>query len=200
MDAIGVIINKKAKNAGKAKYYLDGLKNANIPHISYRTTPKNLPAVLKQCIHEHQIILVGGGDGTIRTAAHYCANIPIILGVIPLGTLNHFAKELELPFTIEKLVDSLSAKKTVKIDLVKVNDFIFINNSSIGFYPRFAVKTEKYNKTYNKWLSYIPGFIESFKQHPVFNLTIKSKNLNLNLRTSFLMVSNNLYSYEFPAT
>ncbi len=200
MDAIGVIINKKAKNASKATYYLEGLKNANIPHNLYMTTPQNLPAIIRKCIPQHQILLVGGGDGTIRTAAHYCANTPIILGVLPLGTLNHFSKELELPTTVDEILDCLKAPKTIKIDLAKVNDHIFINNSSIGFYPKFAVKRDQYNKIYNKWLSYIPGFIESFKQHPVFTLTIKSKNLNLSLRTSFLMISNNLYSYEFPAT
>ncbi|KTD06392.1 Diacylglycerol kinase [Legionella gratiana] len=200
MDTIAVIINKMANNPAKAILYLDGLKDANISYTLYETTPKKLPTTIKKCISEHKIILIGGGDGTIRTAAHYCAHTSIILGVIPLGTFNHFAKELDLPCSVKELVACLQKSHTIKIDLAEVNDIIFINNSSIGFYPKFAVKREQYNKSYNKWLSYIAGFIESLKKHPVFNLTVKSKNLDLSLHTSFLMVSNNLYSYQFPAT
>ncbi|HHT0593057.1 TPA: diacylglycerol/lipid kinase family protein [Legionella anisa] len=200
MDAIAVIINKMAKNSANAILYLDGLKSANISYILYETTPKNLPATIKKCIEKHKIILVGGGDGTIRTAAHYCAYTSVILGVIPLGTLNHFAKELDLPSDVKEIVVSLKKFHTIKIDLAAVNDIIFINNSSIGFYPKFADKRDQYTKSYNKWLSYIPGFIKSFKKHPAFTLTVKSKSLDLSLHTSFLMVSNNVYSYQFPAT
>ncbi|HHF7373405.1 diacylglycerol/lipid kinase family protein [Legionella bozemanae] len=200
MDTIAVIINKMAKNSSKAILYLEGLKGANISYILYETTPKNLPKTIKKCINKYKVILIGGGDGTIRTAAHYCVHTSIILGVIPLGTLNHFAKELGLPSGVQEIVASLKKLHTIKIDLAEVNDNIFINNSSIGFYPKFADKREQYNKNYNKWLSYIPGFIESLKKHPVFTLTVKSKNLDLSLHTSFLMVSNNIYCYKFPAT
>ncbi|MCE0723591.1 diacylglycerol kinase family protein [Legionella resiliens] len=200
MDTIAVIINKMAQNSAKAILYLDGLKSANISYILYEATPKNLPATIKKCIKKYKIILIGGGDGTIRTAAHYCAHTSVILGVIPLGTLNHFAKEQALPSDVKDIVTSLKKSHTIKIDLAAVNDIIFINNSSIGFYPKFADKRDQYNKSYNKWLSYIPGFIQSFKKHPVFSLTVKSKNLDLSFHTSFLMVSNNVYSYKFPAT
>lgn len=200
MDAIAVIINKKAKNSSQAESYLKGFDNAGISYKLYDVSPQKLPETLKKCIKKHQTILVGGGDGTIRTAAHYCVNTPVILGILPLGTLNHFAKELDLPGTIEEITQSLKKLKTIKVDVAEVNDFIFVNNSSIGFYPKFAQKRDKYTKKYNKWLSYLPGFIESFKNHPVFSLTLKGKNLDVSLRTSFLMISNNLYSYKFPTT
>ncbi|OEH45311.1 lipid kinase YegS [Legionella parisiensis] len=107
MDTIAVIINKKAKNSANAILYLDGLKAADISYTLYETTPRNLPKTIKKCITIHKVILAGGGDGTIRTAAHYCAHKPIILGVIPLGTLNHFASELGLPSSVNEIVASL---------------------------------------------------------------------------------------------
>ncbi|WP_028389001.1 diacylglycerol/lipid kinase family protein [Legionella fairfieldensis] len=198
--AIAVIINNKAKNYAQADTYLEAFNKAGISYVLYKTTPEDLVATIQQCIHQFKIIVMGGGDGTVRTAAHYCIHKPVVLGVLPLGTLNHFAKEMNLPGSVKEIIASLKKPCTLTIDVAKVNDFIFINNSSIGFYPKFAAKRDQYNKIYNKWLSYIPAFIESLKRYKSFPLTIKSKNMNLSLYTSFVMVSNNVYSYEFPAT
>lgn len=200
MQHIAVILNNKARNYSEATAYLEGFKDAEILYDLYDLIPEQLAGTLQKCIKNYTVILIGGGDGTIRTAAHYCACKPIVLGVLPLGTLNHFAKEMCLPGSVEELVASLKEYHTMTIDLAKVNGLIFINNSSIGFYPKFADQRDQYSKYYNKWLSYIPGFIESLKKHNSFHLTLKSKQLNLSLHTSFLMISNNVYSYEFPAT
>ncbi|USQ15361.1 NAD(+)/NADH kinase (plasmid) [Legionella lytica] len=198
MDTIAVILNNKARNHSAASPYLQGLHDAEIAYHLYDKAPEELSETIKECIKTYKIILVGGGDGTIRTAAHHCAHTPIILGVLPLGTLNHFAKEMGLPMSVNEFVTCLKEQQTSTIDVAKVNDFIFINNSSIGFYPKFADKRDQYSKYYNKWLSYIPGFLGSIKKHKSFNLIIKSKNRQLSLHTSFLMVSNNVYTYEFP--
>lgn len=200
MHTVAVILNNKARNHSEADAYLEGFKDADILYDLYDASPEQLTDTIQKCIKSHSTILIGGGDGTIRTAAHYCAFTPIILGVLPLGTLNHFAKEMCLPGSVKELVASIKASHTTTIDLAKVNDLIFVNNSSIGFYPKFADKRDQYSKFYNKWLSYIPGFIESLKKHRSYTITINSKNLNLSLYTSFLMISNNVYSYEFPAT
>ncbi|PJE10757.1 diacylglycerol kinase family protein [Legionella sp.] len=200
MNTIAVVINNKAKNHAEYKPYLDAFEETKIPYKLYVISPKKLALTLQKCISKHKLIFVGGGDGTIRTAAQYCINTSTILGVLPLGTLNHLAKELGLPLNAKDLIESLQKNQTVTIDVGTVNGFIFLNNASVGFYPKFANKRDLYTRTYNKWLSYIPSFIHSLKKHRIISLTIKSKHLNLSLRTSFLMVSNNLYSYEFPMT
>jgi len=198
MNKIAMIINNKAQNAAAAKDYFDGFKEAKISHKLYETDPENLIATIKGCIKLHKLILIGGGDGSIRTAAQYCAHTSVILGVIPLGTLNHFSKELGLPSNVQEVIDSIKQPHTITIDLAEVNGMIFVNNSSIGFYPKFASKRDLYSKSYYKWFSYIPGFINSIKRHKTFSLDIKNENFNLSVCTSFLMISNNLYSYEFP--
>lgn len=198
METIAVIINTHAKNSIKAKDYCKGLRKASIPYKLYKTKADNLDSILKSCVKKYRLILIGGGDGTIRTAAHYCAHKSIILAVLPLGTLNHFSKELDLPSSVEELIESLTYRHSDSIDLAEVNDMIFINNSSFGFYPKFAEQRDLYSKTINKWLSYIPSLIDSFRKHKAYKLTVKSRYLNFPLYTSFLMISNNLYSYEFP--
>lgn len=200
MDKPALIINLKAKNAHSVSDYTAGFKGAGISYRLYEIEPDQIVDCIKQCIKKHSILLIGGGDGTVRTAAQCCANTPIILGVVALGTLNHFAKELGLPLTVQELIDAVNQCQTSHIDLAEVNGLIFVNNSSLGFYPKFARERDVYTKKLSKWLSYIPSLIQSFRKHDVFTLSVKSKNLNLSFKTSFLMISNNIYSYEFPAT
>ncbi|MDP1603278.1 MAG: diacylglycerol kinase family protein [Legionella sp.] len=200
MDSIGIVINNKAKNAASLDPYLDALSKSELPYKLYKTEPQNLNGTLKKAVKDHAILLIGGGDGSIRSAAQYCSNSSTILGVIPLGTMNHFAKELGLPANAPELVQAIRNKKTITIDVAEVNGLIFVNNSSIGFYPVFARKRQYYAKFYNKWLSYIPGFIEAWRSHDSFSIIIKNKNLNRQLTTSFFMISNNLYTFEFPLT
>lgn len=197
---IAIIINNKAKNASLIENYLKEFAAAGFVYELYQIEPNDLVITIKKCVVQYRILLVGGGDGTIRTAAQYCINQTTILGVIALGTLNHFAKELDLPTNPAELIACLHKSNTQMIDVAEVNGFVFINNSSIGFYPKFAKKRDYYTKKWNKWLSYIPGFIESFKNHEVFALQIKNEGITLSLYTSFLMISNNLYTYEFPST
>ena len=103
-----------------------------------------------------------------------------------------------MPANPEELCLAIKENKTKTIDVAQVNNSVFVNNSSIGFYPHFANKRDYYTRFYNKWLSYIPGFIQALLYHPSFNLDIKNEAFAHHLKTSFLMVSNNLYSYGFP--
>ncbi|CEK11067.1 diacylglycerol/lipid kinase family protein [Legionella hackeliae] len=200
MAKFAVVLNKNAKNAAQIDAYLDAFDKEKIDYQCYQVESKDLENQIKQCLTEFPIILVGGGDGTIRTAAQWCANTNIILGVLPLGTMNHFAKELGLPLTIKEIITSIKNKDTMRIDLAEVNGKIFVNNSSIGFYPKLAKKRDYYSKYYPKFLSYIPSFLQTLRYHETFSITTKSNELNFSVHTSFFMISNNLYSYQFPAT
>ena len=197
---IAIIINKEARNAANAKSWLEKFDEAKINYDLYEIKPDQLTSTIKQCAGKHKIMLIGGGDGSIRMAAQYCARTSMQLGVLPLGTMNHLAKELSLPQTPEELVEVIKNQSTSFIDTAEVNGLLFLNNSSIGFYPKLTIKRERYSKFYNKWISYIPSFIESLKKHEVYKVTIKSKNLNQTVKTSFLMISNNLYTLKFPLT
>lgn len=198
MTDLGIVVNNKARNAEALPAYLDAFEQHKIKYQLYQTEPDQLDEILKKATEVHSVLLVGGGDGTVRSATQHCLHSQTILGVLPLGTLNHFAQELALPATPEALIQAITKNKTTIIDVAQVNDSVFVNNSSIGFYPHFATKRNHYNKFYNKWLSYLPGLWDTLKSHPSFELSIKNAEFNISLRTSFLMISNNLYSYEFP--
>lgn len=80
-------------------------------------------------------IVAGGGDGTLSAVAESLAGHDIPLGILPLGTLNHFAKDLGISTDLEDAVRVVLAGHTVRVDVGEVNGQVFLNNSSLGLYP-----------------------------------------------------------------
>jgi len=88
-------------------------------------------------------VVVGGGDGSIASVAGVLADTEIPLGILPLGTLNHFAKDLGIPLQVEQAADVIADGFVRSVDLGEVNGESFINNSSIGIYPYLVVDRER---------------------------------------------------------
>lgn len=78
------------------------------------------------------LLVVGGGDGTIAAAAGAIAHTPVVLGVLPLGTANDFARTLEIPRELPGAVRNLVAGKVVDVDLGRVDGRAFVNVASVG--------------------------------------------------------------------
>ncbi|AHE68045.1 diacylglycerol/lipid kinase family protein [Legionella oakridgensis] len=198
MHPLAIIVNNKAKNISALTTYLEELTNHHLTYELFEVTPERLDHTIRQCKKNYPVLLIGGGDGTLRSAAQLCADTNILLAVLPLGTMNHLAKELALPSDPKTLAQAILQRNTVTIDLGEVNDLIFLNNASLGFYPLFTRERDYFNKFYNKWLSYLPGLIQSMKKHDYLSLIIQYKNKHIFINTAFLMISNNLYCYQFP--
>ena len=100
----------------------------------------------------YQTIIAGGGDGTISSVAGVLAGTGRILGVLPLGTLNHFAKDLQIPLDIEGALNTIVASNIMQVDVGEVNGRFFLNNSSLGLYPRIVREREKQQRLgWGKW-------------------------------------------------
>lgn len=99
-----------------------------------------------------QIVAAGGGDGTINAVVNAIAGHDITLGVLPLGTLNHFAKDLGIPIALEDAARVIIAGHTSHVDVGEVNGRAFLNNSSLGLYPRIVQLRERYRaRGIRKW-------------------------------------------------
>ena len=87
------------------------------------------------------LVIVGGGDGTISAAASALAGTRTrtLLGILPLGTLNHFARDLGLPLDLAEAAKVIAAGKERQVDIAEMNGRVFINNSAIGLYPLMVV-------------------------------------------------------------
>ena len=86
----------------------------------------------------HEIVVAAGGDGTVSAVASELAGSGMILGILPLGTLNHFAKDVGIPLTLPEAMDILAEGHVVKVDVGDINGRVFINNISLGIYPAFV--------------------------------------------------------------
>lgn len=100
-----------------------------------------------------QTIIAGGGDGTVNGVAQLMVGHSAHLGVLPLGTLNHFARDLDIPLDLREAAQVILDGTSLRVDVGEVNGRFFLNNSSLGLYPRIVQLRERYKaRGAFKWL------------------------------------------------
>ncbi len=107
-----------------------------------------LRSITRSALREKpRIIVAGGGDGTLSAVASLLVGTDTALGVLPLGTLNHFARDLRIPTQLDQAVAVLAAGYQTRIDLGEVNGRTFLNNSSLGLYPGIVRDRERQQRS-----------------------------------------------------
>jgi len=81
---------------------------------------------------EPDLLIAGGGDGTLSLAARHLAYRDVALGIVPLGTTNNFARTLGIPLNVAGAVGLLTRGKVADVDLGQVNGTFFANLVSVG--------------------------------------------------------------------
>ncbi len=139
-------------------------------------------------------LVAGGGDGTINTAASAVAGTDIPLGVLPLGTLNHFAKDLGLPIDLAEAVRIVLGGRTTRVDVGEVNGRVFLNNSSIGVYPRLVRLRDRYQKRgLGKWIAAFWAMLVVLRRHSFMGVRVVADGETIVRRTPFVFIGNNEY-------
>lgn len=134
--SVAVVVNTGSRR-GAAAYdeALRHLTRAGVPVTSRNAvdTGADLAATLGRVIDEgHDLVVVGGGDGTVSCAAGRAAGTEVTLGVLPLGTANDFARTLELPTDLAAACDTLAHGKVVDLDLGRADGQPYLNVASAG--------------------------------------------------------------------
>jgi diacylglycerol kinase family enzyme len=146
---------------------------------------------------EYDLIVAGGGDGTINTVASAIVDSDKTLGVLPLGTLNHFAQDLKIPLDLEAAVQNLIEGHAIKIDVGEVNGRIFLNNSSLGLYPIIVREREKQQRLGSgKWPAFVWAAITALRRYPFLDVRLKTGGVDLVRWTPFVFIGNNEYIME----
>jgi diacylglycerol kinase family enzyme len=150
---------------------------------------------------ELDAIIVGGGDGSIQSVAGVLAGTGAPLGILPLGTLNHFAKDLGIPATLEGAVATIATQAARSVDVGEVNGHVFINNSSIGIYPFLVFERERQGRRrrLSKWTAMILAGARVLRNLPLFRLRIRVENISEFIRSPCVFVGNNEYHLTLPA-
>lgn len=140
-------------------------------------------------------VVVGGGDGSVNAAAGLLAGSGVPLGVLPLGTLNHFAKDVGMPDGFEEAAAVIATAGRRAVDVAEVNGLVFVNNSLLGAYPYMVADRERRRAAYGlgKWPAMTLAFLRMLARFPRRRLILSFEGGQLPVRTPSLMVGVNEY-------
>ena len=181
-EALALIIKVAAERGWEARF----------PHCSGATNI-NLLAVEARAVGG--LVVAGGGDGTVSAVAAALVDTDTALGVLPMGTLNHFAKDLGIPLKLEEAVQTLFAGKIVRVDVGDVNGRIFLNNSSIGFYPRIVQTREhEQRRGRSKWVAFALAAATVVRKSRTLSVELdRDHSQSRFYDTPFVFIGNNRY-------
>ena len=143
------------------------------------------------------IVVATGGDGTVSGVAAGLVDSSAALGVLPLGTLNHFARDLHIPSDLGKAVAVVVAGHIGQVDAGEVNGALFVNNSSIGIYPSIVDAREELRRQgHRKWPAMAIATARVLRRYRGVTVTIEADGRRRAWRTPFVFIGNNEYEID----
>lgn len=178
-------ITRLAAEKGAAASIVQAGGGDDLAQLAQAAMDKHRPAAVVAC----------GGDGTVSAIARLLAGSDIPLGVLPLGTFNHFAKDAGIPLDIPAAIEAVFSGDAASIDLGEVNGRTFLNNSSIGVYPRLVRhRNAERRRGRNKWLAFIKAIAAVMRRHGLFDVALAvDGERQLSRHTAFVFLGNNEY-------
>jgi len=147
-----------------------------------------------------KLLVVGGGDGSVGAAAGALAGTATALAVLPLGTRNHFARDLGIPLALDQAARLAAAGRARRIDVAQVNGRVFVNNSAIGLYPLMVIDREAQESRLGRskrWAMLVAS-ARTLLRFSSERLTLTVNDLKARVETPLLFVGNNPYRLEMP--
>jgi diacylglycerol kinase family enzyme len=147
------------------------------------------------------LLIVGGGDGSVGAAAAALAGTKTALGILPLGTLNHFARDLGVPLRLEEAARLIADGTERRVDVAEMNGRVFINNSAIGLYPLMVVDRDLQRKRLgrSKRLAMLVASARTLARFNHQRLTLTVNDEKARIDTPLLFVGNNDYRLDLGA-
>lgn len=188
-----IIYNPKSGSALPVAELKQKFKAAGIEVAETLAVGANLEADLQKFIGQDVVIAGCGGDGTISHIASYLVGTNQQFAPLPGGTLNHFTKDLGVPQNLDEAIANLPQLTPRKVDVMRVNDRVVINNSSLGLYPStLRMRDEMKQGNIGKWPAAILACLKAFWRYRTYTVTIGGETF----RTPFVFVGNNDYHLE----
>lgn len=157
----------------------------------------DVAALARDAARASEVVVAAGGDGTVNTVAGALLGTSASLGVLPAGTLNHFARDLKLPTDLAEAARRVVEGHPVAVDAAEVNGHVFVNNSSIGVYPNAVSIREKLRKDgYRKWTAMAIAAWRVFRTYRGLHVQLTINGRVTSTRTPFVFVGNNEYTIE----
>jgi YegS/Rv2252/BmrU family lipid kinase len=200
MQKIGIIINATA-GSSKGKELASRIsaifeRNGVQARIKV-ANGKQISAIARAMRDKHyDLIVAAGGDGTVSTVASQIVECDVVLGVLPLGTLNHFARDLGIPLDLEEAADAICRGEVRAVDIGSVNEKFFINNSSLGLYADQVRLRQVWRKRIGRWPALIVASIVTLVRYRHLRITANFNGQSVSRHCPLALISNNEYRLE----
>lgn len=142
------------------------------------------------------VLLAGGGDGTISAAAEICFHTGKPLAVLPAGTMNLFARSLKLPMALDQALVALASGEVRQVDIATANGKVFVHQYSVGIHTRLVRMREQlvYRSRLGKMVASVRAIVKAVARPPVFWAEIRTGRGLEQRKATGISVTNNLLS------
>jgi diacylglycerol kinase family enzyme len=201
MTHIPVILNHRAgvRDVGREEEILAAFAShgisAEIKNVD-ADGDGDFTSLVRGCVTDRcPVVVVGGGDGSLHAAAGVLAGTDTALGILPGGTLNHFAKNLAVPLGVEDAIAVIVAGVIRNVDVGEANGQVFINNASLGLYPSVVRRREAIQQRLgrSKWLAFAIATRRALLRYRLLLVRVRIKDNDYVRRTPFVFIGNNSY-------
>jgi diacylglycerol kinase family enzyme len=200
-DGISVIINERSGTEARpdagAEVQALFAKQGVPTRLERVREPGDIAARARQAASRGDVLVAAGGDGTVSTVAAVAVETHATFGVLPMGTLNHFAKDVGIPLDLEGAVSVIVAGHVRPLDVGEVNGRIFVNNSSVGLYPRMVLERKaEQRRGRGKWTAFGLAMVRTWQDYRMVVARLAVDGKEVIVRTPFVFVGNNQYQME----
>jgi diacylglycerol kinase family enzyme len=154
----------------------------------------DLAGEIEAAVGEGRVVVAAGGDGTVNAVVQHVAGTGATLGVIPAGTLNHFARDLGA----ERIDDAFAALEeghTADVDVGRAGTRYFVNNATLGLYPEVLREREGDEDRLGKWLALVPAAFRVLRRARPLEGTVSADGRPRALFAWILFVGNNRVAF-----
>ncbi len=138
--------------------------------------------------------LVAGGDGSIHHVAQALVGTEGILGVVPVGSVNHLARDLDLPVGDWRAAFDIALRGEVRqIDVGRINGQYFLNSVMLGIYPAISEFRERFRSLHSRWRAYLKAIRLAMHHFPHVTLVVEYEGHVETMRTQMFVISVNAY-------
>jgi diacylglycerol kinase family enzyme len=199
-STIRVLLNGKAGGGHAPEELSRAFRDGGVePELVAARPGEDVRELAQRALEDRPSILVAaGGDGTVSAIAGVVRGTDTALGVVPMGTLNHFARDLRIPLELDKAVRTIAAGRRVAVDTGDVNGLCFLNNSSLGLYPDIVRERKRQQRRLgrSKRSAMLWATLAALNRPPLLELDLELPQRREVCSAPFIFIGNNEYVME----
>jgi diacylglycerol kinase family enzyme len=161
--------------------------------------PRDLPGAIADAARgSHDTVIVGGGDGSVSAAVAAFSGGEKVLGVLPFGTMNLFARDLGMPSDVREAIAALAIVAPRRIDLAEINGRPFHTLSGLGFFSQMArAREEVRGHPLGRFVSLVLAWFRALRRTATFTIDIVLDGRSERVNALAVLVTNNRFGMDW---